>query len=482
VDPLAALYEGAVSGGARRALGTFFTPPEVVEYMLEAASRLVGQPTTIIDPGAGVGAFSLAAARRWPEARIVAVDVNVVTLGLLAARAGDLLGRIDLAHEDFLDWASKRAHEEPGPRLWIGNPPYTRHQAMSGETKERARRSATRLVQSGLAGLSAYFLAVTLDALAPEDGLCYLLPGSWTDTRYGRPLRDELAGMRGREVGLIGFPSERQLFPGTRVTAMILVVGPSGTAAKAMWSMAVDIRGNRVVEQSRVPRDRPNAPAEGFGPWLWPRTGTADDDRVPLSAVGDVRRGVATGANEFFLLTDISVAGAPRAFLRPAVRSLRRVTGAVLDADAHALLGELGLRRWLLELPVDVDLESNTWLSKWADRARAAHVPDRYLAAHRGAWFSVERVEPPDLLLSPMGKRRMRAVCNAIAAVPSNAIYGIYLRPRLDVSPSALCDWLNSAEGQVSLHVRARAYGAGLFKLEPNDLRAVPIPRRFLHD
>ncbi len=262
-DPLAALYERAVSGRARRALGTFFTPPDVVEHMLETASRLVGQPATVIDPGAGVGAFSLAAARRWPQARVVAVDVNVVTLGLLAARADDLLGRIELAHEDFLEWAGTRAGEMPEPRLWIGNPPYTRHQDMSEGTKESVRRSAARLVRSGLAGLSAYFLAVTLDALAPEDGLCYLLPGSWTDARYGRPLRDELAGMRGREVGLIGFPSERQLFPGTRVTAMILVVGPSRTAPQAMWSTAVEIRDNRIVEGSHVPRDRPDAPAEG---------------------------------------------------------------------------------------------------------------------------------------------------------------------------------------------------------------------------
>ncbi len=196
--------------------------------------------------------------------------------------------------------------------------------------------------------------------------------------------------------------------------------------------------------------------------------------------MADVRRGVATGANAFFLLTDSAVAGAPRAFLRPAVRSLRLVEGAILDARAHASLGQRGLPRWLIELPVDADLERDAWLAQWATRARAARIPERYLATHRDAWFSVETVAPPDLLLSPMGKHRMRAVTNAIAAVPSNAIYGIYLHPGHAAMRAALCDWLNSAEGQASLHLRARAYGAGLFKLEPHDLRAVPIPTRFL--
>jgi hypothetical protein len=103
-------------------------------------------------------------------------------------------------------------------------------------------------------------------------------------------------------------------------------------------------------------------------------------------------------------------------------------------------------------------------------------VQGSYIGSHRDAWYSVEHVEPPDILLSPMGKGRMKAVWNLVGAVPSNAIYGIYLRDLKAPPPDRLCGWLNSPEGQAALLIRARAYGAGLFKLEPGDLRDVRVP------
>ena len=53
--------------------------------MLTLCEEIGVRPASVVDPGAGVGAFTLNAATRW-HAPLVAVDLNVVTLGLLAAR------------------------------------------------------------------------------------------------------------------------------------------------------------------------------------------------------------------------------------------------------------------------------------------------------------------------------------------------------------------------------------------------------------
>ena len=95
---LGLVYEEIVSGRNRRRLGTFFTPGPIVDFMLNRSQEHLGVPAVVIDPGAGVGAFSLAASRRWPAAKVVAVDVNVVTLGLLGAVANE---RIVLVHDDY---------------------------------------------------------------------------------------------------------------------------------------------------------------------------------------------------------------------------------------------------------------------------------------------------------------------------------------------------------------------------------------------
>ena len=474
-DPLAELYERCVSGRHRRFLGTFFTPAAVVEYMLEISGRLLPRPSVVIDPGAGVGAFTLAAATRWSEATLVAVDVNVVTLGMLAARGSDLGCRLRLVHDDFMLWSQSGAREHSGPRLWIGNPPYTRHQGMPLALKKSAHDLQTSLVKSGLAGLSAYFLAAILQSVHPEDAVCLLLPGSWTNTRFGSPLRTELVAMLQREVGLLGFPSERQLFPGTRVTGMVLLIGPESPNHQALWSASADMLGGVVSVTGRVERSRVDVPAHGFGSWLWGDTEPDTEAGIALSEIARVRRGVATGANRFFFLTDEQAQSMPPQYIRPAIQTLRELPSSVLNFAAHAALGRRGRRRWLLELPVDADLAWNAALREWRARAESL-VRDRYLAIHRDAWYAVEHIEPPDILVSPMGKGRMKAVLNAAAAVPSNAIYGIYLQSDRRFSAEQLCEWLNSPSGQHALHRRARAYGSGLFKLEPKDLCAVIVP------
>jgi hypothetical protein len=424
----------------------------------------------------------MAAAGRWQRAVIAAVDINVATLGLLAARVGDLGPRIRLVHSDFLEWAVTGSAELPGPRLWAGNPPYTRHQSMSAGAKETARQRGGELVTSGLAGLSAYFLAATVNAIADGDVICYLLPGSWLDTRYGGPLRRLILNMANREIGLVGFPNERGLFAGTQVTAMALIVGPMSDRPATLWTANAELAQGRVHESDRTVRGRQADPLEGFGRWLWRRPSPAAiTSSIPLSSVARIRRGVATGSNRFFLLTDEEAAPIPKELLRPALRSLREVQGTVLDKASHDRLGASGGRRWLLQLPPGIDLDGDDSLRQWRARATEAGVPQTYLASHRVPWFTVEWSDPPAIFVSPMGKTRMKIVRNDIGAVPSNAIYGIYVDSGQPELTQSLCDWLASPEGQAALLARARAYGSGLFKLEPGDLAAVAIPAARVH-
>ena len=105
----------------------------------------------------------------------------------------------------------------------------------------------------------------------------------------------------------------------------------------------------------------------------------------------------------------------------------------------------------------------------------ATSAPLLYLPEHRGPWYVVESVAPPDVLVGPMRKSRMRAVRNEAAAIHSNAIYGLYLDGDRQIS-AALTAWLNSEDGQLALRAQARTYGAGLVKLEPSDLGAVLVP------
>jgi hypothetical protein len=475
-DIFAATYERLVAGPSRRRLGTFFTPGRVVELMLERAERALPEPSLVVDPGAGVGAFSLAARRRWPKVPIAAIDVNIVTLGLLAARAkvDDDGERLELIHADYLAWLGRQGAQR-GPKLLLGNPPYTRHQELDAKSKAAAMEAAAGLVDSGLAGLSAYFLAVSLKSLRDEDALCFVLPGSWAEARYGRRLRGWLWTHTARPVELLAFPTAVDVFPGTQVTTVILVVAPAAQGSATFTVENVALNDEYLEIRRTTKHVRTGAPPSTFGSMLWP--GSPQKERtVLLSTIARVRRGVATGANNFFFLTDEARSDLPEQVLAPGLCRLRHVTGDILDTEEHARIGSAGYPRWLLSLQGPIDISSAALRRRLADGIEAGY-HNRYLARDREYWYAVEQIDPPHILASLMTKDRFRAVVNAIDVIPSNSIYGIYMN-NPDLVP-VVCEWLNSDKGQEALRARARHYSNGLLKLEPNDYLDVRVPDDF---
>lgn len=474
-DLFALTYEGIVSGQNRRRLGTFFTPPSVVDLMLDRADGVLPTPAVVIDPGAGVGAFSIAACKRWSAPTVAAVDVNVVTLGLLAARSNleGAANRIQLIHADFLSWLADGDHaRHRGPTLLLGNPPYTRHQELDAKSKAAAMDAAGGLIDSGLAGLAAYFLAASLRSLRDQDALTFVLPGSWTESRYGRPLREWLWAQSRRAVDVLAFPSAVTVFPGTRVTALVLVVGPAGEQPTPISVEHMTVQRGHLEPSRTGDHARTDAPPASLGRLLWPRpsrhTGT-----IALSEIGHVRRGVATGANHFFFLRDDDLKALPPRVVVPGLRRLRHVVGDRLDEDEHNRIGVAGHPRWLLSLRGPQEIRSKAIQRRLADGVEAGY-HDRYLTRDREHWYAVEHVDPPDIFVSVMAKDGFRSVVNAIKAVPSNSMYGIYLDdPTL---APALCTWLNGEAGQRALRAHGRHYSNGLLKLEPRDYLRVRVP------
>lgn len=474
-DWFATVYEHVVAGPNRRRLGTFFTPPSVVDLMLERASVVLPTPTTIVDPGAGVGAFSVAAAQRWPEAKVQAVDVNVVTLGLLAARlrSRGQSSRVELILEDFIAWV-QGAGSVGGGRLFLGNPPYTRHQELTRATKNRALKATSDLVESGLSGLAAYFLGASIAHLADDDALCFVLPGSWTEARHGAGLRRWMWESVKRPIELLAFPPDVEIFPGTRVNAVVATIGPTTTTEAALSAGHISTGQHLTIKAK--PIDRHGDPPSSFGPLFWPTQGGDHADTVALSTLGRVRRGVATGANHFFFLTDDEAKSIPNRLLRPGIRRLRELDGEVLDQSAHDTLGQSGRRRWLLTLSGPKDIKAKA-VRSLVDSGEAEGYHDRYLTRIRKHWYVVEPADAPHIIVSLMSKDGFRSVLNPLGAIPSNSMYGIHLD---DPSVAAeLCTWLNSTAGQKAIQSRARHYSDGLLKLEPRDYMAVQIPAAF---
>lgn len=483
-DVLATIYERAVTPRNRRRLGTFFTSPVLVEHMLDTGERLAGRaPDIVVDPGAGVGAFSLAAARRWGAARVIAVDINVVTLGLLATRMdhAGLSDRAELVLGDFVGWLSKRQRDPESVWLTVGNPPFTRSQSLDAETKQEAADAAGELVASGHATLSTLFAAAVARNLEPQDAMALVLPAAWTYTRSSRELRAGLWTERHRSLELHRWPTSARAFTGPSVTATVIAVGAKQGAAQPFVHGVATVVDGRVVVSDTRSHDRagdcPDPLPGGAG-----RRAVVDAPMYRLEDVFRPRRGVATGANSYFFLTEDEAHVLPDGATRPGICTLRGtpMSQIVLNREAWLSLSASGGRCHLLD--VDGNSARDREVVAMLARGREQGLHERYLCRQRTPWYRLEEMDVPDALLSPLiTAQGLRIVTNEVGAMPSNSLYGLFLCEGVDAEVGArVIAWLRSDGGVAALRDHGRQFAGGSIKVEPRELRMLPIPEQII--
>ena len=480
-DPLSALYNVSISAAHRRRLGTVFTPTPLVDHMLDLAEEVLRRPPAcVLDPGAGVGAFTIAAARRWPHSRVVAIDVNVVTLGLLATRIAfeidaepddvEPLQQIELVLDDYLDQLEQQfAPGTPGPVLTLGNPPYTRIQELPLEYRRKASSFCGGVIDSGHANLAVLFQAATLKHMRDSDVSCMVLPGSVGYTRASKGLRRALWLSR-RPVSMQRTPATSRPFTGRPVQAAILVAGPVAETRSSVRLARINIDADSAVVLDEWERERGEEEPDN---WFWANGSETPVDTVPLGQIARVRRGVATGANAMFFLADVDAARLPDEVVMPAAPSLRQFTHDVLDRKGHMAWGNEQTKRWLLAIPPDFRLQGE--LRAYVKRFEE-DVSQRFLASQRHPWYSVTHLARPELLVSPLSKSRFKIVVNSVRAVPSNSLLGITMTN--GTSPTRLAVWLRSAAGQNELRRVSRRYHGGSHRLDPGDLKRACVPTK----
>jgi len=473
---LARVYEEIVRSSNRRRLGTYFTPQATVDWMLAQWSAHEAAPRSVVDVGAGVGVFTASALVTWKAAVVTAVDVNPVTLGLLAALCMAMERRpraLRMVLQDYTLWSDHAA--QTAPCVTIGNPPYTRLQLLPKSA--RARLTAAVPGCGTRAGLSTWILASAFARLRAEDGLLLLLPRNWIEADYGAKLRALLWNAARRRVELTGLSAD--LFGDARVDAVALFVGAEKRDSQPfVLRRSPDEHATELRERSgaapsfvaRSPGGRSIVPVrEGRAAPVLTR---------PLSSFGVVRRGVATGANEYFTLTDEAMGARKlrRTHVHPLVRRLRDFATDRITSGDLAALGP-SAPRWLLLIEKS-QVDRGIALGAYIDHGLATKIADRHLCRQRTPWYDLHcDVKIPDIVVGAMSSARFRFVENGARAAITNNLFGLtWASTTTRDQRAAVLAWLRSDDGQRAVCAACRIQAGGLRKLEPRALGSVAVP------
>jgi hypothetical protein len=483
----------------RNRLGQFATPPQLATFILEQAKRLMpaNQAVRFLDPAFGTGAFYSALLGTFPENRIEAA--LGYEIDPLYGEAAKLLWRghaLKLVVGDFT-MAQQPENEANRYNLIICNPPYVRHHHLKAEQKKRLQAHALRYANanlSSLSGLYAYFLCIA-HAWLQEGGLAgWLIPSEFMNVNYGRVVRQYLTS----EVSLLDihrFDPEAVQFDDALVSSTVVWIRkrkpqPHETARFSLGGS---------LGQPRQYQDIPIADLRHEPKWTrFPKQATAIADNpsaVRFDELFDIKRGVATGANQFFILNSeqIKQHDLPVEFFVPILPSPRYLETDEIFADTDGI-PLLKARAFLLncDLPEDQVMREFPSLWRYLQKGKGEGIHQRYLCTHRTVWYAQDKREPAPFLCTYMGRQSngqsdnpFRFILNHSQAVAPNVYLNIYPKPALAnllVQKPELKQTIWNSLRKIPaerLLGEGRVYGGGLYKIEPKELSNLRIDGLF---
>lgn len=467
-DPLGEMLVASRSQVERRRIGQFLTPMSVVKHMVQAA--VVPSTTMAVDAGCGSGRFALEVARSHPQIPVYAIDLDPIATIVTRTNEAVLgLESIRVIQEDFLTW------EPPvrtGPTAFLSNPPYVRHHNLPPSVKQWGTNAARALGHSAssLSGLHAYFLLAT--ALKSRDGDrgCFITSSEWLDVGYGSLMRSLLANGLGLEL-LELIDARHRTFDDAMTTSVVATFerGYSGNAFGLVVESVDDLITDAVA---RLALDRDQLQVMPTWSRVLRRIPDRDVNHVELGSYARVSRGLVTGANGFFVMTqaDAAARGLER-WVAPVISSAREVQSAFRKGviDPTTL-------RCLLVAPREVrDDDDHRALTDYLNFGAREGFDHGYITSRRRPWWYLGRLPKPTIVATYMTRTGPVFILNECRLPILNVAHGIYPhRPMTDSELSSLVDLLNREAPRFI--GSGRTYHGGLEKFEPREMERLLIP------
>ncbi len=464
---LGPLFEALSDRGGRHERGQYFTPPHIAAQMAEIVTNHGAR--TVLDPAVGAGVLLASCA---DAASLAGIDTSPVCAALTAAglEARGVRGAT-IQIGDFLDSPSL-----PGPvDAVIANPPYQRHHLLDPATKRSLTGRYTRRFGHRISALSSsyvYFLLEAVDRVRDGGVVVFITPADYLDARFGESIKRVLRDRVTLDEILL-FDRSELAFDDVLTTSAITVLrkapppkhhvvrfteaGETGETAAADldpaagWSMRF---GRRFDEFQRHSRGRPQV----------------------LSDYLRIRRGIATGANDFFLIDEATRDRweLPDEVLSPALASARDLPDGVVTTAHWERLRDAGRRCWLLDCDRPMDELRGTGLHAYLREGERLGVHRRFNCRSKTPWYRVEAVPAPEIIVTYMQRGATRFVRNDAGCRLMSVFLNGFV---IDGDVDELLAVLNSEETAALIKALARTYGGGLAKIEPRALKGLPMPR-----
>lgn len=461
--------------------GGFYTPAALVNQCLARAAELLDhdRPLRVLEPSAGDGAFLRGLARsglRGRVADIMALEPAAVEADKARAEIGDGLLHGEVRRCSAVQWAARATDLYD---VAIGNPPFVRYQFIGAADRAAARTLATRM-RLQLGGVANLWIAVLMGAisrLAPGGVFAFVVPtecltgvsagavrawvlGNFDAVQFDHFPPGSFPGVL-QEIGVL---SGRRALGVPATPALRLVEHDGDGTARATWHRAPP----STASWTRYLLDEPALQA------LVDATGT--DAVRPFGEIAGFAVSIVTGANDFFSVSDATVATrALQAWARPLLPRIRHAPGLVLTTGDLTRAAGTGARTNLLDFaPQRPDPRSHHLAWEYLQEGDRRGLPARYKCRIREPWYRVPGIRTGTLLLSKRSHEYPRVVVNEAAVHTTDTIYRG--EPRGTATPAGVAAAFHNSLTLLSVELEGRSFGGGVLELVPTEIARLAFP------
>jgi adenine-specific DNA-methyltransferase len=467
LETLNSLYENKTSPGHRAKFGQYFTPPSVAEFMVKWVSDGAG---TLFDPAVGTGAFQFAAMNLGLRVKLIGCEKDSLVREMFRS---SLAGQnTTLAANDYFSMEARQFDSI------VCNPPYLRFQNFENRQEIGAALGCIFNARfSGLLNASSAFLLRALSDLKPGGRLAFLMPLEFLAAGYGEKVK-ELLLINSSYLHFVRISGEKEVFPGV-ITSVGMVFLTKGFQEGGL------VRFSDIGRPEELTQD---LEALAFTSWskdqLQPskkwyshfssEVNSQSDRLVPLTEYGRFSRGIATGANEFFVRrpSESDRLQLPLVSRKFCITRSSQVKEKVFSIPDLEHLIELDEPVVLLDLCASDAPAVSTLIAE----GEKAGYSTRYLTRQRKPWYKLETRKAPDILFGVFSRGNYKAIRNRAAIPTLTAFHGFSPKKGKEKFVDLIWLFLSSEAGKVALAREKRLYGGKLDKFEPNDLNKVLLP------
>lgn len=457
----------------------YFTPSIIADFMCRWVLEVRGN---LLDPAAGNMIFFKEAEKISPGRHMTGYEIDPEVLSFFSDFFGDKKSSYphkkdsSIILEDFLTASWDSRYE-----CIICNPPYGRFQHIENKEAifENFEKNGEKNI-SRFSNESVLFLIKSIHMLSAGGRLCFIIPSEFMNSSYGRRVRNLLVSGKGLRA-VVNFSDNKNIFSDVDTTCCIVLFENRENSSDTVKFINVNSADPKKLEKNleyaetflysgkkrrseivAAPPEKMNVSETGtygngenasccevsyeklsksskWSVFFYHEENINYKNIVPCSSFFRTSRGIATGANSFFLFSEkkMKEAGLSEKNMKRCICSSKYVNGYFFTDNDFDELKKSGKNVYIFSGSTDVpglkNRERNpentvTPEEAWIRHGEETKVNRKYLPSHRSPWYRVENIPPAPILASAACRGKIKIIRNLSGVSNLTSFHGIYVK------------------------------------------------------